>query len=70
MERLLTIKDVSELLQVSQALVYKWVHFNFIPYIKMGSLLRFKESELDRWVKARHKKGRCSLKVDINAFIS
>ena len=69
MERLLTIKDVCELLQVSQALVYTWVHFGYMPHVKIGSLIRFKESELIRWVKNKEKKGRNSYRVDVDELI-
>ena len=41
MEKLLTVKDLSEYLQISQALVYKWVHYGFISHFKVGSILRF-----------------------------
>jgi len=63
MEKLLTVKDVSELLQVSQALVYKWVHYDFVPYIKLGSLLRFKETRIEKWLEKRERKGRYSYKI-------
>ena len=53
MEKLLTIRQVSDILQVSPSLVYKWVHYNFVPYIKIGTLLRFKESDLISWIKRR-----------------
>jgi excisionase family DNA binding protein len=65
MERLLTIKDVCKLLQVSQSLVYKWIHFGFIPHIKLGALVRFRESDLVKWVAARSKCGRKSIKREI-----
>ncbi len=66
MEKLLTIKQVSEWLQVSPSLVYKWVHYDFVPYVKLGNFLRFRESDLVIWLKRRSHKGRESLKVQIN----
>ena len=42
MEKLLTVPQVCELLQVSQALVYKWVHYGFVPHIKLGTRVRFR----------------------------
>ena len=45
MEKLLTIKQVSEVLQVSPSLIYKWVHYGFVPHLKLGSLIRFRESD-------------------------
>ncbi len=64
MEKLLTIKQVSECLQVSPSLVYKWVHYDFVPHIKIGSLVRFRESDLTNWLKIRQSKGRANLKLE------
>ncbi len=64
MEKLLTIQQVSDLLQVSRSLVYKWVHYDFVPYVKIGSVLRFKESELNRWLKNKEHKGRVQYRID------
>lgn len=66
MEKLLTIQQVSDLLQVSRSLVYKWVHYDFMPYIKLGNLLRFRESDLVGWLKRRSHRGRESFKVHMN----
>jgi len=65
MEKLLTVKDLSEYLQVSQALVYKWVNYGFIPYIKIGSILRFKAIDVEKWIKRREKSGRSKYKIDV-----
>lgn len=58
MERLLTIKDICELLQVSPVLAYKWVHYNYVPHLKIGSCSRFRISEIERWLKVKEKRGR------------
>ncbi len=60
MEKLLTVKDMCEYLQVSQALVHKWVHYGFIPNIKLGASIRVNKSEIESKVQKRQRKGRCS----------
>lgn len=65
MEKLLTIQQVCEILQVSQSLVYKWVHYRYIPHIKIGTMLRFRESDIDRWVKVKMKRGRTVLREPV-----
>jgi len=65
MERLLTIEDVCELLQISKSLIYKWVHYGFVPHIKIGTKLRFKESQIENWLKRREHKGRKLLRITI-----
>jgi PTS system nitrogen regulatory IIA component len=67
-ERLLTISQVCEVLQVSPALVYKWVHYGYVPYIKIGSLVRFRESDLERWLNVKKRHGRPSLKIPVARF--
>jgi excisionase family DNA binding protein len=69
MEQLLTIKEVCDLFQVSPSLVYKWIHYQYIPYIKIGSLIRFKESEIIRWIKVKEKKGRNNYKIDVDDLV-
>jgi len=69
MDKLLTIDQVCDLLQVSKSLVYKWVHCQFIPHIKIGSLVRFKESEIIRWIKLREKRGRNNYKIDVDELM-
>jgi len=44
-ERLLTVGEVAEQLQVPRTWVYK--HLNRLPYIKLGKYLRFEPSQLD-----------------------
>jgi excisionase family DNA binding protein len=44
-ERLLTVEEVAERLQVPRTWVYK--HLDKIPYIKLGKYLRFEPSQLD-----------------------
>ena len=46
MEKLFTIKQVSEILSVSENTIRKWVITKRIPFIKVGFLVRFKESDV------------------------
>ncbi len=49
--KLMTIKEVSELLKVKQSTLYSWVHYGTMPYYKLNGLLRFEENEILEWVK-------------------
>lgn len=64
MEKLLTVDDLCELLQVKRGLVYKWVHYGYVPHIKIGTVLRFKESKIAKWINARETKGRIRYKLE------
>ena len=52
MEKLLTAKQVSELLEVKVSTVYEWTSRGVIPYVKLGRLIRFKKPEVFRWVES------------------
>ena len=58
MEKLLTVKDLSEWLQVSPNTIYQWTHTGYIPHYKLPKGVRFKPSEVERWLQKRKKKGR------------
>jgi excisionase family DNA binding protein len=50
LERLLTPIEIADFLGVKISTVYKWTHERFIPFTKVGRLLRFRESEIQRWL--------------------
>lgn len=62
MERLMTAKQVSELIEVRPSTVYQWVHLGLIPYVKLGKCVRFKKAELFRWIDKNLRKERVSFK--------
>jgi excisionase family DNA binding protein len=65
MERLLTVKDVSDKLRIGQSTIYRWVHYDYIPHLKLGTSVRFDESAIERWLKNRERSGRQNLKMDV-----
>jgi PTS system nitrogen regulatory IIA component len=50
MEKLLTIQDVSALLQMSPSTVYKYAEKGKIPSFKIGTCLRFFEEEITNYL--------------------
>ena len=65
MDKLLTPVQLAALLQIKQSTVYKWVHYQYIPYIKIGDLIRFRESTVEKWINNRSRKGRVTYKMEI-----
>ena len=59
MEKLLTVEQLSELIQVSKRTVYDWIHCGFISHYKLRKGVRFKESEMERWLRKRKKRCIC-----------
>ena len=45
----LTLEQVCQRYAISRWTLYRWTSKNSIPHIKVGSLIRFKEQELQDW---------------------
>lgn len=65
MEKLLTPEEIANLLGVKLSTIYSWTHLGFIPHIKMGRLIRFREEEILKWINKLEKAGRNSRCPDI-----
>ena len=64
MKKLLTIDELSHMLGISKSTLYRWVHYEFIPHIKLGSAVRFDEDAVCKWLKKRENPGRLRLAPD------
>ena len=53
MDRLLTIDEVSKLLQVKKSTLYSWVSTRRIPFLKINGVLRFGEKAISMWVEGQ-----------------
>lgn len=52
-EEILTIEEVAKYLRVSERTVYDWAQKGEIPSGKIGTVWRFKKSEIEKWVNER-----------------
>jgi PTS system nitrogen regulatory IIA component len=50
---ILTIEEVARYLRVSERTVYEWAQKGDIPAGKIGTVWRFKKSEIEKWVNER-----------------
>lgn len=55
MEKLLAPESVCEILGIERSTLYAWTSRGLIPFIKVNGLLRFRESELLRWLKSKER---------------
>jgi len=54
-EKLWTIEDVAEFLQVKPSVVKYWIYSRDIPYIKIGKFYRFEKNDIEAWIEqCRH----------------
>ncbi len=50
LEKLMTLQEVADYLQIKERTIYQWAQMDKIPGFKLGSAWRFKKSELDLWI--------------------
>lgn len=65
MEKLLTLQQLSVILQMKPSTIYKWAHYGYIPVVKLGSGIRFRPARIEEWLKKRERRGRIRVKIDI-----
>ena len=49
-EPLMTVADVAEYLKLAEQTIRNKVHRGEIPFVKAGTLLRFRRSQIDEWL--------------------
>lgn len=65
MNSLLTIQELSQILKISKKTIYGWVHDNYVPYMRLGGAVRFRERDIETWLNKRTKEGRAKRKVEV-----
>ena len=66
MNRLLTVDEVAQWLQVKPRTIYQWVHEGYIPVIKLGALVRFDQTSVMDWLRKREVPGRSRQRVEFD----
>ena len=54
-DRLLTAREVAELLGFAAGTIVDWAEAGRIPHFKLGSALRFRESEVVEWLEGQRR---------------
>jgi excisionase family DNA binding protein len=60
---MLTIVQVSELLNIKTSTLYAWVHQGKIPHVKIHGLIRFQSDEIQQWLASFHNQKANPLKL-------
>ena len=56
-EKIYTVPEVAEYLQISRSKMYSWVQMGKIPHIRIGRNIRIRESDLKKWLDAHRIEG-------------
>ena len=51
--KLLTVKELAEILAISEKTIYSYVSRNMIPYYKIESSVRFRPKDIASWLSRR-----------------
>jgi len=65
MEKLMDTAQIADRLSVKPSTIRKWVHYGYIPFVKIGSCVRFVERDIEAWVQERSREGRVSFRPDV-----
>ncbi len=65
MQKLLTVEEIADYLRVKPSTIYQWTHQRFIPHVKLGNRVRFRLSQVDRWIEKRENNGRPNAKISV-----
>jgi excisionase family DNA binding protein len=55
MNKLLSPGEICRALGIEKSTLYSWTSKGLIPYVKVNGLLRFRESEVERWLKLKER---------------
>lgn len=50
MTSLLTVPELSDYLKIKRSTIYNWVMKQKIPFVKLGSCVRFRPREIEVWL--------------------
>jgi excisionase family DNA binding protein len=54
-DQYMNVKEVSGLLKISPATVYRLIENRKLPYLKVGGQIRFRRQSIDAWARGREK---------------
>lgn len=65
MVKMLSPEQVSNMLEVKVSTIYQWTHQRFIPHIKLGRFVRFREDEIESWLAENQRKALARVEIEL-----
>lgn len=56
MEKLINVKELGEALGISRSTINKWRRELDLPFYKVGKAVRFKQQEVEAWLRRQNTK--------------
>lgn len=54
---IIDIKELSSRIKISVKTIYRWVHYEYVPHIKMGGVVRFDWQDIISWIEKQKIRG-------------
>jgi excisionase family DNA binding protein len=67
-DELLTPKELACELGIRLSTIYYWSHIGYIPVVKMGRLIRFRRSSINKWLEKKEEKGRTRQRFTVKSI--
>ncbi len=64
-ERLKSVPEIAEYLQVSRGTIYRLVNEGRIPHYKIGSAVRFDVNKVKKWLEKAEVRGRLTRRIPV-----
>ena len=55
-KKYLSIFEASKYLTLARSTIYTYIHYQKIPFMKIGGRIVFEETVLDKWMQSKQKK--------------
>jgi len=68
MDKLLTPQEIAEVLGVQPSTIYQWTHQGYIPHVKIGKFVRFKEKDVEEWIERKGNNGNVNRRFDVRTI--
>ncbi|MBA7493961.1 hypothetical protein ES702_04527 [subsurface metagenome] len=65
MDSLLTIRELSKALVISERTIRRWCCEGLIPFFKLSHSVRFREKEIETWLQKKARQGRARRRIEI-----
>ncbi|HBC45625.1 MAG TPA: hypothetical protein DCZ43_01125 [candidate division Zixibacteria bacterium] len=63
---MLFLQNITSYSNVKTSNFYRWTHIGFIPHVKLGRFVRFKEHDVLKWIELKSNNGRTTKNIDIH----
>lgn len=69
-DRLLTVEEIADYIQVKPKTIYNWASLGIIPCIRMNKrIVRFKLEKVIKWLAGYEQKGRGTYKISWDKYL-